>query len=133
MQAVIDTSVASILFGGGTLEPFYLERTRQFELVISFQTAEEMFYGAYTRSWGARRLKVLQDHLLRYPVIPGTWDVALVCARVRAEAERVGHRLEPNDAWIVATAVHLGLPLITDDRDQVIPGLTGYTYVSRHA
>jgi len=132
MQAVLDTTVASILFNGGVLEAFYLEQGRRFELVISFQTAEEMFFGAYKNSWGEHRLTELQDHLLRYPVVPGTWELARQCARVRAEAERLGRRLEPDDAWIVATAVYLGLPLITDDNDQVIPGLTGYRYISRH-
>lgn len=133
MRAVIDTSVASILLSGGALEQFYSETTRGVELVISFQTAEEMVYGAHSRSWGERHLKALQDHLLLYPIIGGEWDLALVCARIRADAERLGRQLKAADAWIVATAVHLAIPLITDDKDQVIAGLTGYTYVSRHA
>jgi predicted nucleic acid-binding protein len=132
MRAVIDTSVASILLSGGVLEQFYSERTRDVELVISFQTAEEMVYGAHSRSWGERRLKALQDHLLRYPIIGGEWDLALVCARIRVDAERLGRQLKTADAWIVATAVHLAIPLITADSDQVIPDIAGYSYVSHH-
>jgi predicted nucleic acid-binding protein len=101
-------------------------------LAISFQTVEEMLFGAYRRSWGEQRIGALETFLHRWAIILGTWDVAAVSARVRAEAEAQGRRLEGDDAWIVATAVHLGVPLITDDKDQVIPGLAGYSYVSRH-
>jgi tRNA(fMet)-specific endonuclease VapC len=130
---LIDTSVASLLLAGGELPPPYAEWTADNVLAISFQTVEEMLYGAYRASWGERRIGSLEAFLRRWSVVAGTWEVAAVSARVRAEAEAQGRRLEGDDAWIVATAVHLGVPLITDDRDQIIPGLTGYTYVSRHA
>jgi predicted nucleic acid-binding protein len=112
MRAVIDTSVASILFGGGAAEGFYAERTRGVELIISFQTAEEMLYGAYSRSWGERRTQALRDHLLQFPIIGGDWDLALVSARIRVDSERLGRKLNTADAWVVATAVHLAIPLI---------------------
>jgi len=132
-QAVIDTTVASILQIGSPLQPFYADQTRGFDLFVSFQTVEEMLFGAYRASWGDRRIRALAEFLQSCAVMPGTWEIAETSARVRTQAEGLGRRLECEDAWIVATAVYLQLPLITDDSDQVIPGLTGYTYVSRHA
>jgi predicted nucleic acid-binding protein len=131
-QAVIDTTVASILHIGSPHQPFYVERIDGFELYVSFQTVEEMLFGAYRARWGGRRITALHDFLQSCSVMPGTWEVAETSARVRIEAERLGRRLECEDAWIVATAVYLQLPLITDDADQVIRGLSGYTCVSRH-
>jgi predicted nucleic acid-binding protein len=132
VRAVIDTSIASLLLARVALPPLYAEWTTDKVLAISFQTVEEMLFGAYRRSWGEQRIGALETFLHRWAIILGTWDVAAVSARVRAEAEAQGRRLEGDDAWIVATAVHLGVPLITDDKDQVIPGLAGYSYVSRH-
>jgi predicted nucleic acid-binding protein len=132
MHAVIDTSIASLLYGGGELRLLYDQHVRGKTLGISFQTIEEMQFGAFVRNWGDQRRLHLEAFLRQFTIIPGDWDLAVISARVRVHAERQGRRLEVADAWIVATAVHLGLPLITDDRDQVIPGLTGYTYVSRH-
>ena len=131
-HAVIDTSIASLLLAGRELPPFYARWTTDRVLAISFQTVEEMLFGAYTASWGQRRVTGLHAFLRRWTVIAGSWEVADASAHVRTEAEAQGRRLETDDAWIVATAVHMGLPLITDDRDQIIPGLPGYRYLSRH-
>jgi predicted nucleic acid-binding protein len=48
------------------------------------------------------------------------------------EAKKNGRRLESGDCWIVATAGHRGIPLLTHDRDMVghsIPGLQVVTYL----
>jgi len=37
-----------------------------------------------------------------------------------ARARAFGKRLETADAWIVATALRHGLPLVTHDRDQFV-------------
>lgn len=46
-------------------------------------------------------------------------ELILVCARLRADCERIGHALaqrEHNaDRWIAATALRLGLPVVSND------------------
>ena len=52
---VLDTSVVSLVFKGDPRKDFYLPHmTRQCTLV-SFQTVEEVWYGAYKAGWGARQ------------------------------------------------------------------------------
>jgi predicted nucleic acid-binding protein len=46
------------------------------------------------------------------------------------EAERAGRRLEADDAWIAATAIHRRLPLLTHDRDLIDLPINGLTVVS---
>jgi predicted nucleic acid-binding protein len=120
---MIDTSIASLLFGGRDAPQVYARWFVNKPLGISFQTAEEMLFGAIVRRWGDRRRAQLKTFLGRFTVVPGDWDLALVSARVRSDAAALGRSLSIPDAWIIATAVHVGLPLVTDDRDQVIPGL----------
>jgi predicted nucleic acid-binding protein len=132
VHAVIDTSIASQLYAGLALDPLYDGAIRDKTLAISFQTVEEMLFGAVNRGWGEPRRQSLEAFLRRFSIVTGDWALADVSAKARSEAESQGRRLEAADAWIVATAIHVGLPLITDDKDQVISGLTGYSYVSRH-
>jgi predicted nucleic acid-binding protein len=41
-----------------------------------------------------------------------------------------GKRLETGDAWIVATALHRKIPLLTHDRDQATVVITGLEVIS---
>jgi predicted nucleic acid-binding protein len=55
-------------------------------------------------------------------------ELVLVCAQLRADCETVGHALaqrEHNaDRWIAATAIRLGIPLVSNDRIfRGVPGL----------
>ncbi len=51
--------------------------------------------------------------------IPVTRELADTCARLSAEASRIGHGLQAKhhtgDRWIAATAIHLDVPLLTND------------------
>ena len=46
-------------------------------------------------------------------------ELVLVCAQLRADCEAIGHALgqrEHNaDRWIAATAIRLGVPLVSND------------------
>ena len=123
---VVDTSVVSLLFNANLNTPYrrYRERIRGRERVVSFYTLEEMWFGAYSRNWGEARRHELAQHLRLYTVI---WpDVELVerTARLRVRQEQQGRRLSAPDAWIAATALMLGCPLATHDRDySLVDGL----------
>jgi predicted nucleic acid-binding protein len=86
---------------------------------ISFQTVMELEYGARLARWGAPRLARLAALIADAETVwPGP-DLARLCANLRAECNALGHALaqkEHNaDLWIAATAIHLGLPLVSDD------------------
>lgn len=114
---VADTNVVSYLLAGDRRGEYYRERLRGQSVVISFQTWEELWYGAYARGWGSRRRNELIQHLGNYEVIWPSLELAETCARLRAERRAAGRQIQVADAWIAATAVLLGCPLATEDHD----------------
>lgn len=70
-----------------------------------------------------RRLATLTQALAFEP-IPIDSHVAEAWARLRLSLRDTGQRLPINDSWICATAMTLGLPVVTQDADYVeLPGL----------
>ena len=70
-----------------------------------------------------RRLATLTAVLVLDP-IPVDEDVAAAWARLRVSLRDRGQRMAVNDSWIAATALALGVPVVTQDDDYVeVPGL----------
>ena len=71
-----------------------------------------------------RRLATLTAALALDPV-PVDTDVAAAWARLRVLLWEQGRRMPVNGSWIAATAMALGVALVTQDDDYVdLPGLT---------
>ena len=71
-----------------------------------------------------RRLGTLTAALALDP-IPVDERVAAAWARLRVELRARGLRMPVNDSWIAATAIALGVAVVTQDDDYVeLPGLT---------
>ena len=71
-----------------------------------------------------RRLGTLTAALALDP-IPVDESVAAAWARLRVALRARGLRMPVNDSWIAATAIALGVALVTQDDDYVdLPGLT---------
>jgi len=70
------------------------------------------------RSSGRRR--ELDQFLRKFVVVPADAELSVTWAQAMARARAFGKRLETADAWIVATALRHGLPLVTHDRDQFV-------------
>ena len=120
---VLDTSVVSIRRAESA--PYYRERIVGRRAVISFQTLEELWFGAYKRNWGDRRKNALRRSLDQYEVMWPNSDLVRISAHLRSERERVGRRLNTGDAWVAATALLLECPLASHDHDfSDIPDLT---------
>jgi hypothetical protein len=70
-----------------------------------------------------RRLATLTAALALGPV-PVDEGVAAAWAKLRVVLRDAGRRLPVNDSWIAATALALGVPVVTQDDDyDEIPGL----------
>ena len=70
-----------------------------------------------------RRLSTLTAALALEPV-PVDERVAEAWARLRVTLRDLGLRMPVNDSWIAATALSLGVPVVTQDDDYVeVPGL----------
>lgn len=71
-----------------------------------------------------RRLATLTQALALQPV-PVDDQVAESWAKLRILLRDSGQRMPVNDSWIAATAMSLGVPVVTQDDDYVnLPGLT---------
>lgn len=71
-----------------------------------------------------RRLATLLDALELDP-LPVDRPVAEAWARLRLVLRDAGLRMPVNDSWIAATAMSLGVPVVTQDDDYVeLPGLS---------
>lgn len=61
----------------------------------------------------------LESAIRRAEVVHTGPELVMVCAQLRAACARVGHALgqrEHNaDRWIAATAIRLGIPLVSND------------------
>lgn len=127
--AVIDTDVySSELVPGSVLAERYRPLTVGRPTFISFQTAAEIRFGALRRGWGdARRVRMEARLAAAETVHSGPGLVALY-AQLRADCFVAGHplaqKIHDGDRWIAATALRLGLPLVSNDGIfEGVPGL----------
>jgi tRNA(fMet)-specific endonuclease VapC len=127
---VVDTDVFSAdLVPTSPLTDAYAPILAGRHAYISFQTEAELRYGALRRGWGPDRMRRLELRIRQAEVVHSGPELVLVCAQLRANCERIGHGLggrEHNaDRWIAATAIRLGIPLVSNDGIfRSVPGLT---------
>ena len=132
---LLDTSVASFLHPkkkDDALRAGYEPHMRGQTLALSFQTVAELWDWPEKNRWGERARHGLDAFIRRFLVIPYDYDLAKTWARVMSAARTAGRRLEAGDCWIVATAVHRDIPLLTHDRHMVglpVEGLNVVSYV----
>lgn len=89
------------------------------ELAVSAITIGELRAGVLTAAdvdTRTRRLRTLEAALALEPV-PVDQSVATEWARLRVLLRDTGQRIAVNDSWIAATAVALGIAVVTQDDD----------------
>ncbi len=114
---VLDSNVVSYIFRNSPEATYYLQQIAGLRAVISFQTLEEAWYGAYYKSWGDRRRNELARFLEQFEVIYPDDQMADICAQLRAERRAAGREMQVADAWVAATALRLGCPIAAHDGD----------------
>lgn len=131
LAVVVDT----VVYGAGLTrrtEPLAMRYARHLvgrRLVLSFQTVAELRYGALRAGWGERKRADMKSRLARATVVGADDTLTTAYAELRHACIQAGHALGAKehaaDRWIAVTAIHLGLPLVSDDGDFVdCPGLT---------
>jgi len=126
---VVDTDVWSYLYKGRDEAKLYEPHLFGNVLVISFQTRAELLQGAMAAGWGEQRRQHLESRLQRYVVEHSSDALCLRWAEAIISARRAGRPIAAADAWIAATALHLGIPLITHNRNHFV-GVQGLTVIS---
>jgi tRNA(fMet)-specific endonuclease VapC len=104
-RILVDTDVVSYLFGNRPEAEFFRPYLLNRVLAVSFMTVAELYFGAYKRGWGSRRIGDLENHLRNYVIVPYDYLVCQKWARVRADRRRIGHELGVADTWHAACAI----------------------------
>ena len=129
MPLVVDTDVVSFLYKRDTRARLYEPHLNDPPFIVSFMSLAELRRWTLERNWGEGRRQELEEYLTRYLVLHSDdqmcdrWAQAMNSARLR------GRPIAPADAWIAATALHLGVPLITHNKNHFI-GVDGLTVIS---
>ena len=126
---VIDTDVWSYIYKGRDEAELYQPHLFGNILVVRFQTQAELLRWAAAAVWGSRRREHLTSRLQNYILEHSSNALSLRWADAMESARRNGRPISAADAWIAATALHLGVPRITHNKKHFI-GVDGLTIIS---
>jgi predicted nucleic acid-binding protein len=116
-RGLADTTIFIAREGGRRLDESALPE----ELSVSVVTIGELQVGvlaASTVELRGQRLRTLTEALALDPT-PIDERVAEAWAKLRLVLREGGQRMPVNDSWIAATAMALGVPVVTQDEDYV--------------
>lgn len=124
-RVVVDTDVISFLFKADTRADLYRPHLDGRLVVISFMTLAELDQWALLRNRGEQRKQALEAYIARFTVTPYDRERCRLWAATSVEARRPGRPLQTADAWIAATAMLYGVPLVTHNPGDFggLPGL----------
>ena len=114
VELVLDTNAASAFFDGSKNVVDRIDLTPS--LYLPATVIGEFAYGAM-KSKGAeanlRKLSVLEKGCT---VISCDATVARMYGKIKIDLERSERLIPENDMWIAACALHVGIPLLTNDK-----------------
>jgi tRNA(fMet)-specific endonuclease VapC len=128
-QIVVDTDVVSFLFKNHPIGLRYDPELVGRVALVSFMTLAELERWAIQYRWGEQCLHWLHLYLSRFTIVPSSPDLCRKWAEAMVAAQAAGRRIECADAWIAATALLYGAPLVTHNRNDYL-GLPGLTLIS---
>ena len=107
---VVDTSVVSYILKKHSLASAYWQILKDRSLAISFMTVAELYRWPLQRHWNDRRTLQLQQHIRGYTLLRHTISMSREWAKIKC---RRGRPISDADAWIAATALLYGIPVVT--------------------
>jgi tRNA(fMet)-specific endonuclease VapC len=107
---LLDTDLLSYFFKSDTRAQQHARLLKGGAPAISFMTVAELYRWALRRNWGRGRIARLSRTLSEFIIISYDDGLGWEWARVMTMQ---GHPMNPADAWIAATAIRHGLPLLT--------------------
>jgi predicted nucleic acid-binding protein len=120
----LDTDVCSFIRKDAPEASFYLRQIKGKIPAVCFVTIAELYKWAYQRHWSPKKVEELDEWLGKFLILPCEPAVARQWARIQTAIP--GRTFPANDAWVAASAITFGCPLLTHNRKdfQDIPGLT---------
>ncbi len=126
MKYLLDTNVCIRILNGSS--PAVVDRLRELEpadVAISTVVRAELVFGARKSRHVAENLRVVDAFCSPFPSPDFDLGSADVYGAIRAELERAGRPIGPNDLLIAATALASSLILVTHNQGEFgrVPGL----------
>ena len=113
MAAVVDTDVFSFDFKDDTRKVLFEPHlTNQF-LFLSFMSFAELHSWSLNRGWGPERIARLERAFGHYSIQYSTREICLLWSEIMYESRLNGKPVGISDGWVAATAISLGVPLIS--------------------
>jgi tRNA(fMet)-specific endonuclease VapC len=112
---VVDTDVISFLFKRDTRVPLYRRHLLGNTLYVSFMTVAELRRWALASNWGPAKVAKLDRYLQRFSMVLVDLPLCQKWAEAVDAADKAGLPIGVADAWIAATALTLGVPLVTNN------------------
>ena len=128
-SVVADTDVLSFTFKKDSRAELYRPHIDDKLVVVSFMTIAELDRWALHDDWGARRRRSLEVFLQDFLFSFCDRSLCLKWAEATDSARRNGRPIETADAWVAATALLHGIPLVTHNRSYYL-GVDGLTLLS---
>jgi tRNA(fMet)-specific endonuclease VapC len=112
-SVVVDTDVVSFWFKGDSRSALYRSHLAGRLLIISWMTVAELDEWACQHRWGSDRCLRMDRHLQRFLLRPLDRQICRLWAEIRTATRRSGKPIGHADAWVAATALACGAPLVT--------------------
>ena len=127
---VVDTDVVSYMFKDNAEAQHYRIHLVDKVPVISFMTLAELRYWALKSGWGLPRTAKMEAHLQKFTIYSSNNELCQIYAQVIHSKYTKGRVISVPDAWIAATAIQMGVPLITNNRKD-FEGINDLTIISK--
>ena len=124
-KVLLDTDVFSFLLNGHSLSEPYRKHIEGKRIALSFVTVGELLFGARRRSWGPRRLALLENAIGMTAIVPHDLEICRRYADTKSDLELAGTPIAGNDLWIAACALRDSIPLLSHNRRHFgrVPGI----------
>jgi tRNA(fMet)-specific endonuclease VapC len=117
---LVDTDVFIWLTRGKEQAARYAPLVSGKRIVLSFATVAELWRGAYARDYNETSRRNLEAAIGLTVVVSPTNELTHAWAQLSNETRAAGHPLgqkaQAHDAWVAATARHMKIPLLTNNR-----------------
>ncbi len=127
---LVDTDVFSYLFKGDSRARAYQSDLVGRALCLSFMSVAELEQWALVRRFGRGTLDRLRAHIRTATLLLPDEHTVRLWAELSVLRRRAGRPVSTADAWIAATALRHGLPLVTHNA-QDFTDIQGLTVISR--
>ena len=128
-SVVVDTDVVSFIFKGDSRADLYDPHLVGKLTIVSFMTIAELDRWALQHAWGEAKRARLGSFLQKYLFAFGDRALCHEWAEAVVSARRNGRPIRTADAWIAATALLHGIPLVTHNRSNYL-GVDGLQLIS---